>query len=223
MAFCNEGTRTPQVRAPEIACSIGVCQQLAGSERLMSVAFTIEASLVEAARSQAGALEALIGAVWPDAYRLAYGILYDRGLAEDAAQEACAAMAMSLNSLNRPEAFRSWFCRLVVNESISANRRRREVAAPPDEICIAAAPDSTDALDLAIAIRALSPEQRAIVLLHYFAGLNSREIAEAARIPASTVRFHLMKARNALRRALADSTASSSSEAFSNAHGLADS
>ena len=186
--------------------------------RLIRVTVTIDTSLVEAARTEQSALERLIGAVWPDAYRLAYGILRDRGLAEDVAQDACAAMATTLASLKRPEAFRSWFCRLVVNAAISMSRRRRDVVQNGEDPLIAASCDSTDALELSIAIRALSPEQRAIVLLHYFMGFNSREIAEAACIPASTVRFHLMKARAALRRALTDSSLSSPSEAFSNAH-----
>ena len=179
---------------------------------------TIDPALVTTARTDPAALERLIDAVWDSAYRLAFGILHDRGLAEDAAQEACAAMAVSLSSLKRPEAFRSWFCRLVVNESIGAGRRRRDVVAPPDESFVAAAYDVTDAIDLAMAIRLLPPQQRALVLLHYYTGLNSREIAEAASIPAPTVRFHLMKARSALRRALSGSNASLSSEDFSNAH-----
>jgi DNA-directed RNA polymerase specialized sigma24 family protein len=67
----------------------------------------IERELVERARSSAGAMERLIERVWPQAYRLAWGILRDRGLAEDAAQEACAAIAASLSGLHDAGAFAS--------------------------------------------------------------------------------------------------------------------
>ncbi len=40
------------------------------------------------------------------------------------------------------------------------------------------------------------------MVLHYYAGFRSSEIAEAVGIPAATVRFHLMTARRALQRIL---------------------
>jgi DNA-directed RNA polymerase specialized sigma24 family protein len=58
-------------------------------------------------------------------------------------------------------------------------------------------------LDLYRALAALTPVQRAAVLLHYYGGLRSGEIAEALGVPPSTARFHLMLARRNLRRALA--------------------
>jgi hypothetical protein len=61
---------------------------------------------VEAARSGGDALDTLIAELWPEAYRLAFGILRDRGLAEDAAQEACATIAARLNSLRGRRCFR---------------------------------------------------------------------------------------------------------------------
>jgi len=51
-------------------------------------------------------------------------------------------------------------------------------------------------------IAALPLEQRAAVVLHYYVGLKSSEIAAATGLPASTIRFHLMLARRALRKTL---------------------
>jgi RNA polymerase sigma-70 factor, ECF subfamily len=180
------------------------------------VPLTIDTSLIEAASSDRGSLEQLIAAVWPEAFRLAQGILRDRSLAEDAAQEACASMAAGLASLKSAGAFRTWFYRLVVNESVTISRRRRtaavlhEAAAEPVEF------DATQMLDLSQALQRLPAEQRAVILLHYYVGLNSREIGISARLPAATVRFHLMRARRALRRALGDPTRPESTEAVSN-------
>jgi|SRR5579864_6573729 len=178
----------------------------------------IEVALIEAAATENRSLERLIGTVWPEAYRLALGILRDRGLAEDAAQEACAAMAVSLSSLKSAGAFRAWFYRLVVNESIAISRRQRDKAMPLDAAFETVEFDGAEALDLANALRQLPPEQRAVVLLHYYVGLSSSEIAVAVRFPSSTVRFHLMLARRALRRALSLAGHPASPEALSNAH-----
>jgi RNA polymerase sigma-70 factor, ECF subfamily len=178
------------------------------------VPLTIDASLIEAAASDDRSLEQLIIAVWPEAFRLAAGILRDRSLAEDAAQEACASMAVALSSLKNPAGFRTWFYRLVVNEAMTISRRRREAATLHEAASHSIEFDNDQAMDLFKALHDLPAERRAIVLLHYYAGLTSREIAVAAHLPAPTVRFHLMLARRALRRALSVAVHPASSEAL---------
>ena len=163
---------------------------------------SLKAALVERARAGGSDLEQLIAAVWPDAYRIAFAILRDAGLAEDAAQEACATVARSLQTLRNADFFGSWSYKIIVNEALTTARRW-----PPMETLSAAGArivnsDRSDALDLYHALTALPLEQRAAILLHYYAGLNSGEIAEATGIASSTVRFHLMLARRALRKAL---------------------
>ena len=194
------------------------CQQIGLMGRLYIVPLQVDATLVEAASSDRRSLEQLIAAVWPEAFRLAAGILRDRNLAEDAAQEACAAMAARFSSLKSTGAFGAWFYRLVVNEAVTISRRRRETVTLHEAESEAIAFDDAQALDLSNALRHLPTDQRVVVLLHYYAGLNSREIAAAARIPAPTVRFHLMRARRALRRALAISNHPVSTEALPNAN-----
>jgi RNA polymerase sigma-70 factor (ECF subfamily) len=162
----------------------------------------LEAAFVERARAGGSGLESLIAAVWPEAYRIAFAILRDAGLAEDAAQEACATVARSLQTLRDAAFFGSWSYKIIVNEALTTARRR-----PPTEALSAARDrivnfDCSDALDLYNALAALPLEQRGAILLHYYAGLNSGEIAEATGIASSTVRFHLMLARRALRKAL---------------------
>jgi RNA polymerase sigma-70 factor (ECF subfamily) len=170
------------------------------------VPLVFDRATVERARSDAGALDALIGAVWPEAYRLALTVLRDHGLAEDAAQEACAAIVRFLPSLKDPGAFRTWSYKIIARHALDAARRRPRTT-DLDTLC-AHAIDSerSDALDLYAGLAALTPLQRTTILLHYYAGLRSQEIGEAIGIPPSTVRFHLMLARRALRKALGAAT-----------------
>jgi RNA polymerase sigma-70 factor (ECF subfamily) len=169
------------------------------------MALSIERELLERARRQDGsALESLIAIVWPEAYRLAVSILRDRGLAEDAAQEACAAIAASLHSLKSLDAFPAWSYRIVVSHALGASRIRQRTVGLDEAAWLGAGLDGTDALDLHEALALLSPLQRATVLLHYYAGYNSAEIAAVMGLAASSVRFHLMRARSALRKALSE-------------------
>ena len=164
---------------------------------------TLERELLQRARSGGGeALEALIRAIWPETYRLAFAILRDRSLGEDAAQDACAAIAASLPSLKNLDAFGAWSYRIVVNRALRLARDRESVRSLDECANAGISGDPSDAIDLYAAMARLDPQQRAVVLLHYYAGFTSSEIATAIRMPASTIRFHLMRARRALAEAL---------------------
>ncbi len=180
---------------------------------------TIEPRIIEKAQVATEELEPLVAAVWPEAYRLALTILRDRGLAEDAAQEACATIARSLTSLKNLDAFPAWSHKIIVRHALVSARRRpitRSLDALGD---LSVGFDRRDALDLYGALAELTPLQRAAILLHYYAGLSSAEIAAATGIPSSTVRFHLMRARKALRAALcAGSTPLSYDRALTDVH-----
>lgn len=167
------------------------------------MALKIDPAMVEAATTGDAPLERLIEAVWPEAYRLAASILRDRSLAEDVAQEACATMARSLQALKDVRTFSSWFYRIVANRAVSVGRTRRPTAPLDAAAACGTRFDSSDALDLYHALAALPIDQRAAIVLHYYGGLNSFEIAEALGVAAPTVRFRIMLARRALAKALA--------------------
>jgi RNA polymerase sigma-70 factor, ECF subfamily len=158
--------------------------------------------MIEAARRGGTELDRLLAQVWPEAYRVAYGILHDRGLAEDAAQDACALISRKLPTLKNSAAFRTWMYKIVANRAISIGRARKathNLEAASEHPVNA---DPTERIDLYRALAVLPLRQRAAVLLHYYAGLNSSEISDACGFPPGSVRFYLMQARRALRKAL---------------------
>jgi len=145
----------------------------------------------------------LICAVWPDAYRIAWSIVRNRAAAEDAAQEACARAWRRLKGLRNPERFAVWFYRIVVNEARRAQRSIRrdepvEAAARHDEA------SHDDRIAVRAAVDALEPRLRLPIVLRYFYGLRSTEIAQVLGAPAVTVRWWLMLAHRRLRVALDD-------------------
>ena len=165
-----------------------------------------DAEAIEAARAgDAAALEALLSATWPHAYRVALSILRHPMAAEDAAQEACARMVRAISGLRCAAAFGVWFYRMVVREALAIERRTRAYDRLEADM-LASASALTDALvrvDVLRALGQLPPAQRAVVALHYYAELNSREIGAIVGMPDGTVRYHLALARRRLESLLA--------------------
>ena len=153
--------------------------------------------LVQAKSGDRTALDRLLELIWPDAYHIAYGIVQDAGLAQDAAQEACAALCNAIGGLRDLEAFRPWFYRIVVRAGTRIAKMRTRTAELDERNHYEDVP--VENVDVERALAALTPSLRAAVILHFYCGLNSFEIASILRIPAPTVRFRLSVAKRRLR------------------------
>src|SRR5919106_5762786 len=156
--------------------------------------------------AQAGSttdLEALFRAHWPRAYRAAYLVVHDAAGAEDIAQEAFLAAVRSLERFDRRRPFGPWLHRIVVNRAIDWARARRlraeaelgESLAAPE-----APPPPDESLDLAI--RRLSPEHRAVIVLRYLLEYTPGEIARLLDLPRGTVNSRLRRGLDELKAAL---------------------
>lgn len=146
------------------------------------------------------ALDALVEAVWPGCYRVAFCALGNPALAEDAAQEACIALYRGVPSLREVAAFDTWLYRIVVREAARV-RRQRPRPTPTGDMAVNVDGVAVE-VDMRHALAALSPRLREVTVLHYFEDLTSREIAAVLGIPDGTVRFRLMMARRRLRHIL---------------------
>jgi RNA polymerase sigma-70 factor (ECF subfamily) len=174
--------------------------------------------LVERAkRGDRDAFASIAAASADRCYALAYRILRDPHRAQDAAQQALLGAWRDLPTLNDVDRFDAWLHRLVVNACyVEARGERRWTArvrvlpAPEPSPDIARAVAARDELEGAF--RKLSPEHRAIVVLHHHLGYQLTEIAEVLGIPAGTARSRLHHAVRQLRATLdSDEQATSSS------------
>ena len=162
---------------------------------------TVPPELIDAARlGEADGMERLLAALWPHAYRIARSIVHDDALAEDAAQEASAIVYRTIGALKSVEAFRVWAYRIVAREALRIAKRHAGRHAGEER---PAQPDIDARLDVMRALESLPPGHRAIVVLHYYAGLSSAEIGAIAGLPGATVRFRLSKVRARLAPLLA--------------------
>ena len=161
---------------------------------------SIRPELIEEAREgQPLAMESLVRLLWPHLYRLARSILRDHGLAQDAAQEACAQIYSALPKLRSTEAFNAWVYRILTREAARIGKRH----APNPSLDVNMPPSDIDAhLDVLRALGFLPHDLRVVVLLRYYADLSSSEIGAVLGIPSATVRFRLSRARRQLEVAL---------------------
>ena len=162
-------------------------------------------------RAMAGDHEAFteLGRVWVDRlYAIACLILRDPERAHDATQEALVACWRDLRSLRDPDRFDAWLRRILVRACYREARRERarhvvertvtRVDLGEDDPALGVA----DRDELERGFRHLSPEQRALVTLHYYVGLPLQETADALGLPLGTVKSRLHRTTQALRASL---------------------
>jgi RNA polymerase sigma-70 factor (ECF subfamily) len=138
-------------------------------------------------------------------YRLAGLILGDALEAEDAVQDALLRAWRSTASLRDVEGFQAWFDRILVNGCRDRLRRRKTVRFIPLDPTMdpAAAGDPFRAIverdALLAGLKALDPDERVVVVLHYWADLSLEHIADRIGAPIGTVKSRLHRARGVLR------------------------
>ena len=169
----------------------------------------MDRDLVERARrGDREAFTVLVHQVSDVLYSIAYRILRDPGLAEDALQNALVLAWRRIPKLRDPERFEAWIHRILVHACYDESQRARHWKATVRVLPIdgPTTPDGSDAVadrdELERAFRRLSIDQRAVFVLHHYLGLPLVEVAELLEIPAGTARSRLHYAIAGLRDAL---------------------
>ena len=144
--------------------------------------------------------------------RLAEIFLGERRAAEDVLQETWLDAWRSLGRFQPDKPFRPWICKLVANRCRMALRRGQFKTIPLDNLDLYALPAVEDAAgpvlraetraELHEALAELSPENRQILELRYFVGLEVTEIAALLGLPAGTVKSRLHRSLEKLRKYL---------------------
>jgi RNA polymerase sigma-70 factor (ECF subfamily) len=163
-----------------------------------------------AQRGDQPAFEAVVQLSADRLFAIAYRILRDHHLAEDALQQTLVTIWDDLPRLRDPDRFEAWTYRLIVRASTAQARRERRggpiVRLLPDDADASRAPDDmasiADRDQIERGFRRLSADQRAILVLQHYADLPLAEIADVLGIPIGTAASRLHYATRALRAAL---------------------
>jgi RNA polymerase sigma factor (sigma-70 family) len=161
-------------------------------------------------QAQAGDLEAfgrLVRATQLMAYAVALGVVRDRGLAEDVAQEAFLRAFRRLGDLHEPAAFASWLRRLVLTVALNMRRGRRRTLLQLDDVPDLPVLDDAETSwsevqrrRLAGALLTLTSQERQVCDRRYHGRWSTARLAADAGVDESAMRKRLQRIRDKLRK-----------------------
>jgi RNA polymerase sigma-70 factor (ECF subfamily) len=166
------------------------------------------ALVVRAKQGDGEAFGVLARAVGDRCMAIAFRILRDADLADEAVQAALIVAWRELPSLRDPDRFEPWLHRILTNEGYAIARRQRRWSSDIRLVPAADAADPADPADILTvndrdqldrAFRRLTVEQRTVLVFHHYVGLSLAEVAERVGIPIGTVKSRLHHALHAMR------------------------
>ncbi|WP_186567510.1 RNA polymerase sigma factor [Lawsonibacter celer] len=136
-----------------------------------------------------------------DFYRLAFSYVKNRDAALDVVQESIVKALSKSDTLRETAYLKTWFYRILLNESMNYFRRGRRLVPFPEQQEEPAAPDPDvgERLDLYDAIDRLSLQEQAVIRLRFFEDMKLEEIAQATGANLNTVKSRLYKSLRKLR------------------------
>lgn len=161
-----------------------------------------------AKRGDGEAFDALARTVGDRCMAIAYRILRDADLADDAVQAALITAWRELRTLRDPDRFEPWLHRILANECYAEARRRRRWSVDIRILPVDRGHDSggiltvNDRDQLDRAFRRLTLEQRAVLVFRHYLDLSLIEVADRLGIPVGTAKSRLHHATAALRASL---------------------
>jgi RNA polymerase sigma-70 factor, ECF subfamily len=141
-------------------------------------------------------------------HRTARLILRSDDRAADAVQESLLAAWLHIRAVRDPDRFDAWLNRLLVHACYREAKRVRqravvEIHVDPEGRADADSQDATAMRDqLERGFRRLTPEQRAVLVVHHYLGLPDAEAALVLDVAVGTFKSRLHRASSALRAAL---------------------
>ena len=143
----------------------------------------------------------------PTLYHISKTILKNDHDCADAVQEAVIKAFANIKSLKNEQYFKTWLCRILINECYRICRRNKRTVSYDDYMQAAEkeqVQDSSKNYELYAALMKLKDKHRLCVTLHYIEGFKTSEIALMLKIPEGTVKSRLSKARSELRILLSE-------------------
>jgi len=168
-----------------------------------------------ARRGDAAAFERLVESYRLPLYNLCYRMLGEAGEAEDATQETFLRVYLHLQSYDPLRGFKCWLFAVATHYCIDCLRRRRlrwqswdaEYDDHDDHDALTGAPaplpeqavlQTEDQHEIRALLAHLVPQDRAVVIMHYWCAMSYAEIADASGTSIGAVKSRLHRARGVL-------------------------
>jgi RNA polymerase sigma-70 factor, ECF subfamily len=167
--------------------------------------------ILQAQNGNQQAYRVLVEQHMKQAYNVAFGFVHDHENARDILQEALIKAYQALPSFRGDAQFSTWLQRIVMNLSLnhvrahSARAKREipsadEIADPQHDVDVTQV-DHKEHIERAL--HELPTLQRAVVILRHIEGLSTHQVSEILHCSEGTVKTHLFRGLQKLRKRLA--------------------
>ena len=139
-------------------------------------------------------------------FHISYGILHSVEDCEDAVQEAILKAYANIEQLRKPQYFKTWLVRILLNECYTITRKRGKELPLNEEVANQIDGENSfvkeEYQELYDGMKQLAEKDRLCIQLFYVEGYSVKEIAQIFHIPEGTVKSRLSRARKQLRHCL---------------------
>lgn len=136
--------------------------------------------------------------------KVARGILNNDEDAADAIQDTNLTCFEKLHTLKKPEYFKTWMIRILINECNSIRRHYSNLNLQEDFADIPQSDVSIAEFEFKEMLETVDEKYRVVLILHYVEGFKLSEIAAILELNENTVKTRIARARQQLREAYAD-------------------
>ncbi|MEW5553451.1 sigma-70 family RNA polymerase sigma factor [Peribacillus frigoritolerans] len=138
-----------------------------------------------------------------DIYRLAYVYVKNKDDALDVVQEVAYQSFKKIDTLIKPEYFKTWLIKITINCAINVIRKNKRVVLLKPDFEVLMGTEEEDLL-LSISLQELmdflQEDEKSVILLRFYHDHTLKEISEILEIPLGTAKTVLYRALNKLRK-----------------------
>ncbi len=133
-------------------------------------------------------------------YRIAVSATRSLTLAEDVTQEVFLRFIQKQDTLKSDEHIKAWLIRVTINcsKSVFLSSWFKKTVPLTDELTF----DTPEKSDVYFAVQNLPSKYRTVIHLFYYEDMSVKEISECLNMKESTVKSHLFRGRDMLRKEL---------------------
>ncbi|WP_147533295.1 sigma-70 family RNA polymerase sigma factor [Bacillus marasmi] len=138
-----------------------------------------------------------------DIYRMAYVYVKNKGDALDVVQEVAYLSFKNIDTLKKPEYFKTWLMKITMNCATNVIRKNKKIVHLKPEYEKFIGIENEDiplSVSLQDLIETLEEDEKSVVLLKYYYNHTFKEISEVLEIPLGTAKSILYRALDKLRK-----------------------
>ena len=148
-----------------------------------------------AQRKDADAFTELMQSCMQAMYKTARAMVKNDEDAADAISETILTCWEKMEQLKKPEFFKTWMTRILINECNDILRQRKRVCPVEAVEETAETTDAYENIEWLETLQGLDEKYRLVMILHYVNFMTATEIASVLHMPVSTVRTRLSRGR----------------------------